>query len=440
MKTNWKKYLEISVAAFMTFAACTLFFFAVLKFKSILSVFGMVAGVLQSIIIGLAIAYLLNPVMVFCEKRMLRFFGDRGELGEKRKNVIRSAAILLALIFGIAIVVTVIGLMLPQLISSIYGIIQDMPVYINRATSWIMELARDYPEIEKYAAETVGALSSKLNEWFTTDVLMAISQYLGYITSGVISVVTTVMDIVVGLIVAVYVLYSKDTFSGQGKKIIYAIFDPDRGNLVLNTIRKSHQIFGGFIIGKIVDSVIIGVLAFVSLSLMNMPYTLLLSVIIGVTNIIPFFGPFIGAVPCVLIVLMVNPIQALYIAIFILILQQVDGNIIGPAILGESTGLSPFWVIFAIMLGGGLFGFFGMILGVPAFGVVYYLIKMALDHSLAKRSYPIDTEQYVHLKEVDEISHSLVMYEENEKENRPKALRFLEKRRQRKQQENKKQQ
>jgi len=417
----------------MTFAACTLFFFAVLKFKNIIAAFGTVAGILQSIIIGLAIAYLLNPVMVFCEKKMNVFFNNNGELGLKGKKLIRSIAIIFALIFGLAIVVTVIWLMLPQLLSSIYGIIQDMPLYISRVSRWLLDLAHDYPELEKYAADIVGAVSSKLNEWFTTDVLMAISQYLGYITSGVISVVSTLMDIIVGLIVAVYALYSKDTFSGQGKKIIYAVFEPEKGNLILNTIRKSHQIFGGFIIGKIVDSAIIGVLAFICLSILDMPYTLLLSVIIGVTNVIPFFGPFIGAVPCIFIVLMVSPMKALYIAIFILILQQVDGNIIGPAILGESTGLSPFWVIFSIMLGGGLFGFFGMIIGVPAFGVVYYLIKMALDHSLAKHDYPIDTEQYVNLKEIDEINHSLVQFEKGEIENRPKPLKILEKRRLRKQ-------
>jgi len=417
------------MAAFMTFAACTLFFFAVLKFKSILSAFGTVAGILQSIIIGLAIAYLLNPVMVFCEKKLNRFFNANGELGIKGTKLIKSAAIVFALIFGLAIVVSVIGLMLPQLLSSIYGIIQDMPLYISRASSWLLELAHDYPELEKYATDIIGAISSKLNEWFTTDVLMAISQYIGYITSGVISVVTTMMDIVVGLIVAVYALYSKDTFSGQGKKIIYAVFEPEKGNLILNTIRKSHQIFGGFIIGKIVDSAIIGVLAFIVLSFMNMPYTLLLSVIIGVTNVIPFFGPFIGAVPAVFIVLMESPMKALYMAIFILILQQVDGNIIGPAILGESTGLSPFWVIFSIMLGGGLFGFFGMIIGVPAFGVVYYLIKMALDHSLAKHSYPTGTEHYIHLKEIDEANNALIQFEKEEIENRPKPLKILEKRR-----------
>lgn len=416
----------------MTFAACTLFFFAVLKFKSILAAFGTVAGILQSIIIGLAIAYLLNPVMVFCEKKLLAFFDSDGTMGSRGRAFMKTTAIIFALLFGIAIVITVIWLMLPQLLSSIYGIIQDMPVYISKASDWIMELVRDYPEIEKYAAEIVGAVSSKLNEWFTTDVLMAISQYIGYITSGVISVVNTLMDVVVGLIVAVYALYSKDTFSGQGKKIIYALFDPNRGNLILETVRKSHQIFGGFIIGKIVDSAIIGVLAFICLSFMEMPYTLLLSVIIGVTNVIPFFGPFIGAVPAIFIVLMVDPMKALYMAIFILVLQQVDGNIIGPAILGESTGLSPFWVIFSIMLGGGLFGFFGMIIGVPAFGVVYYLIKMALDHSLAKRSYPTQTEHYVHLKEIDETNHALVQYEEYEKENRPKNLRIFEKWRQRK--------
>lgn len=424
--------MEISVAVFMTFAACTLFFFAVLKFNSIIDAIGAVAGILESIIIGLAIAYLLNPVMNLCEKNLNRFFGNESTGTEKSNNFIRSVSILFALLFGIAIVATVIGLMIPQLISSIYGIIQDMPVYISKLSGWIIDLSRNYPEIEKYAMEAVGTLSRKLNEWFTTDVLMAISQYIGYITSGVISVVSTLMNVVVGLIVAVYVLYSKETFSGQGKKIVYAIFEPDRGNLVLNTIRKSHQIFGGFIIGKIVDSAIIGVLAFICLSFMNMPYTLLLSVIIGVTNVIPFFGPFIGAVPAILIVLMEDPIKALYMAVFILVLQQVDGNIIGPAILGESTGLSPFWVIFAIMLGGGLFGFFGMIIGVPAFGVVYYLIKMALDYNLHKKTYPIDTEQYIHLKEIDETTGRLIRYEKDEKENRPKTLRIFEKLRKRK--------
>lgn len=432
MKTNWKKYLEVSLAAFATFVMCTLFFFAVLKIKEIMAALGTVAGILESIIIGLAIAYLLNPVMNFCEKKMMELAGKNGPVKEKTKNIIRSISIILALIFGVAIVVAVIGMMVPQLLNSIYGIVQDMPVYISNVSKWIMDLTHDYPMIEQYAVQAVGRLSSKLNEWFTTDLLVAISQYIGYITSGVIAAVSTVMNIVVGLIVAVYVLYSKETFAGQAKKIIYAVFKPETGNLVLGTVRKSHQIFGGFIIGKIVDSVIIGILAFICLTLMDMPYTLLLSVIIGVTNVIPFFGPFIGAVPSILIVLMVSPIKALYIAIFILILQQIDGNIIGPAILGESTGLSPFWVVFSIMLGGGLFGFVGMILGVPAFGVIYYLIKMALDHKLRQKSYPTETAKYINLKEIDETSRRLIQFEPEEKENQPKSLRIFEKIRQKK--------
>lgn len=427
MKDNWKKYIEISLAAFVTFVMCSLFFFALLKIKEIMAMLGMVAGILESIIIGLAIAYLLNPVMNFCEKKIRSLAERRGKIQESTERWIRSISIILALIFGIAIVVTVIGLMVPQLLNSIYGIVQDMPVYISNISKWIMDLTQDNPEIERYAMQIVGRMSSKLNEWFTTDLLVAISQYIGYITTGVIAAVSTVMNIVVGLIVAVYVLYSKDTFAGQAKKVVYALFKPSTGNQILETVRKSHQIFGGFIIGKIVDSAIIGVLAFVCLSIMNMPYTLLLSVIIGVTNVIPFFGPFIGAVPSILIVLMVSPIQALYIAIFILILQQIDGNIIGPAILGESTGLSPFWVVFSIMLGGGLFGFFGMILGVPAFGVFYYLVKMALDHKLDKRSYPTETAEYIHLKEIDEISNQLIQYEPEEKEEKPKTFRFFEK-------------
>jgi predicted PurR-regulated permease PerM len=266
-----------------------------------------------------------------------------------------------------------------------------------------LELARDYPELEKYASDIVGAISSKLNEWFTTDVLMAISQYIGYITSGVISVVTTAMDIVVGLIVAVYALYSKDTFSGQGKKIIYAIFEPDKGNVIFETFRKSHQIFGGFIIGKIVDSAIIGVLAFVGLSALNMPYTLLLSVIIGVTNVIPFFGPFIGAIPCAFLILLVNPMQAVYFGLFILALQQLDGNVIGPHILGDTVGISGFWVRVSITVAGGLFGFAGMLLGVPVFAVLYMLVSDFVSSKLKGKGRPMETGLYQTIRNVEDL-------------------------------------
>lgn len=432
MKNQWKNYLGIGIAVFLTFAACVLLFFILFKFKEISAVIGRIIGILEPILIGIVIAYLLNPVMNFFEKRIRVLLEKTGFTDKKKRTITRSASVALAIVFGVAVVAAVFGLMLPQLITSIYGIAREMPGHVNDLSNWILEMTKNNPSVEKFALEIVNTLAEKLNSWFTSDLIIYISKYLGYVTTGVISAVNTLLNVIIGLIVAIYVLYSREVFAGQSKKMLYAVLKPETANIVLETVRKSNQIFGGFISGKILDSAIIGVLCFICLSIMDMPYTLLVSVIVGVTNVIPFFGPYIGAIPSALIILLVNPIQSLYFLIFILILQQIDGNIIGPTILGESTGLSAFWVVFAIMLGGGLFGIFGMIIGVPAFAVIYYIIKSFLDHILRKREYPVASAEYVHLKEVKKDSHEMVYYEEDEIKNRPRFLKFSLKKKEKK--------
>ena len=424
MKNHWKNYLGICIAAFLTFAACVLLFFAIFKMKEIGAVVGKILGILEPILIGIVIAYLLNPVMNFFEKR-IKLLLEKTQISEKKKKTIaRSGSVALALLFGIAVVVSVFGLMLPQLVTSIYGIAREMPGHINDMSNWVLEVSKNNPALEDMAVNMINKVADKLNYWFTSDLLIYVTKYLGYVTTGVISAVNTILNVVIGLIVAVYVLYSREVFAGQSKKLIYAIFEPEKANIILNTIRKSNQIFGGFITGKILDSAIIGILCFICLSIMKMPYTLLVSVIVGVTNVIPFFGPYIGAIPSTLIILLVNPIQAVYFLIFILILQQIDGNIIGPTILGESTGLSAFWVVFAILLGGGLFGILGMIIGVPTFAVIYYIIKTYLDYILKKKQYPVESQEYVHLKEVEKESHKIIYYEEDEMNHRPRFLKL----------------
>ncbi|MBO5069996.1 MAG: AI-2E family transporter, partial [Roseburia sp.] len=209
----------------------------------------------------------------------------------------------------------------------------------------------------------------------------------------------------------VYVLVSKEKFAAQTKKMIYAVLKPNPANVIVETVRKSNKIFGGFISGKILDSAIIGVLAYIVLVIMKMPDPLLLAVIIGVTNVIPFFGPFIGAVPCFIIVVLNDPWQGLYFLIFILVLQQIDGNIIGPKILGDSTGLSSFWVVFAILVFGGLWGFMGMLLGVPIMAVIYYIVNRIINYFLKKRGLARETEKYTYLIRVDQNTNQMV-YEE----------------------------
>ena len=188
---------------------------------------------------------------------------------------------------------------------------------------------------------------------------------------------------------------TKEKFIGQAKKIIYAIFRPRYGNVVMEVGRKADEVFGGFFIGKIIDSLIIGCICFVSLAILRMPYVALVSVIVGVTNIIPFFGPYIGAIPSAILIFLVDPMKGIYFIIFIIVLQQVDGNVIGPKILGNTTGLSPFWVIFAILLFGGSFGVIGMLFGVPIFAVLYYIIKQVVEHVLKRRHLPEETDEYI---------------------------------------------
>ena len=225
-----------------------------------------------------------------------------------------------------------------------------------------------------------------------------------FVSSFVSNAVSFLKNVFVGLIAAIYMLSSKDTFAAQSKKLIYSVFEVDTANMILENLRFVHKVFGGFISGKLLDSLIIGVITFFCITILNMPYVLLISVIIGVTNIIPFFGPFIGAVPSTMLILLANldnPLKAVYFVLFILVLQQFDGNILGPKILGDSTGLASFWVLFAILVFGGLFGFVGMIVGVPLFAVIYSAISGLVNKSLRKREMSQKTTDYADLDHIN---------------------------------------
>ena len=257
-------------------------------------------------------------------------------------------------------------------------------------------------------------------KWLRTDLLEKANELMSSLTVGVFNIVSELFNLLIGLIVSVYVLFSKEVFMRQTKKMVYALLTPHNANLVLHFTKKSNEIFGGFIIGKVIDSAIIGVLCFVGLSLLKMPYVLLVSVIVGVTNVIPFFGPYIGAIPSAILIFLTNPLQGLYFLIFILVLQQVDGNLIGPKILGNSTGLSAFWVIFAILLGGGLFGFLGMLMGVPTFAVIYYIIQMIINHKLERKNLPQESDYYDEYSYVDDQGNYILSEQHDERKEKDK--------------------
>ena len=413
LDSNLKSYLMIALLVFVVFCCCILVFFLIYRYNGFASGWRKLMKVLQPIIIGLVVAYLLNPVMMFLESHLKTLFSKKIHDEKKVWKMSRGIGIALSLLLLVLVVYGLLMMVIPQLIQSITGMFTSLPDEVEQLSKWIDTQFKGDKETAAFMNDTLDRAASYFENWVQPDVLPQATTYLASITSGVISMVKLLFNTIIGLIVSVYVLMEKEKFIGQSKKIIYAIFKPERGNIIVRTVRKSNQIFGGFITGKILDSVIIGVICYVVLLIMNMPYTVLVSVIVGVTNVIPFFGPYIGAIPSFIIIALANPLQGLYFLIFIIILQQFDGNILGPKILGNSTGLSSFWVVFAILIGGGMFGVPGMILGVPTFAVIYYIVRNIVNYFLRKRSLPDKTDEYIMLVDIDTKTNAM-NYKEKE--------------------------
>ena len=395
------KYIAIAAVAFVTICCCVLFFFLIYRYHGLTAYWQKLVAVLQPIIMGCITAYLLNPVMMFLEKYLLVFFSSRTKTEKKAKKVSRTVATGGALAIFLLLIFLLLDMVIPELITSIQGMATNLPSEINAFVAWSKKTLSGDSKLAEMLGSSLVTATSYLEQWLQSDVLPQVNSYIASITTGVISMVKALFNFVIGLVIAIYLLTTKETFIGQGKKIIYAALPPKFGNHVIKTLRVSHKMFGGFISGKILDSAIIGVIAYVGLAALQMPYSLLVAVIVGVTNVVPFFGPFIGAVPGVILIALAEPVKGLYFLIFVFVLQQVDGNIIGPKILGDSTGLSSFWVVFAILVGGGLFGFMGMLLGVPTFAVIYYLIREIVAYVLRRRRLPEGTADYIRMRDVD---------------------------------------
>ena len=304
----------------------------------------------------------------------------------------------------IVVVVSLSSMIIPQLYSSIVGIINMMPVYFQNVYDWLTEFFVNNPPVEQAILNIYEQSAQYFQSWMETDLMSNLSNFqnfqniekiVGGVSSGVMNVITLTKNMLIGLIVMIYLLNIKESLSAQGKKFIYSVLPLKAANIVVAEFQFIKKAFSGFIIGKLIDSLIIGILCFILMNLFKLPYELLISVIIGVTNIIPFFGPFIGAVPCAILVFLISPKQCLYFIGLILVLQQFDGNILGPKILGESTGLASFWVLFSIILFGGLFGFAGMVLGVPVFAMIYSIIRRLVCYGLRRHKLPTETEVYM---------------------------------------------
>ena len=369
--------------------------YIVMHFSNILTFAGKVTKILEPILCGFIIAYLLNPIMKRIEN-ILFYVTKLNKEDHKIKKRFRVISIFSSLFLASILIFILLNAVLPDLIASIALLVKDLPAKFVTARHWVKTISID-SHVDYMIQKAILESEKYIENWVRTDLLGKFDSFFGTLTNGVFGVLGVLENIFIGVIVSIYLLANKECFNGQIKKVLYAIFPEKTTNGFLEVARDSDRIFMGFLSGKIIDSLIIGGLCFILLSIFHIPYSLVVSVIVGVTNIIPFFGPYIGGIPSALLILLTNTSSGIIFIIIIVILQQIDGNLIGPKILGNSTGLSAFWVIVSILLGSGLFGFPGMIFGVPTFAVIYHIVGRFINTKLNKRHLPTNTEEYTNI-------------------------------------------
>ena len=388
MKINWNsKYNTITAYTLIIICVSILFYFFASQIGSFNVKINYFISVMNPFIIGFVLAYLLNFVLKFYEEKILVKIDSFNKIKQKRKRLI---SIIFTYLTFAAFIYLCFHFVLPQLMESIIGIINQVPKYLKEADDLTRTLMNDLEinsQVAKFAEEKLNAIIEK--------VLAIMGQIVPLVADTVMKLLSSVWNIVLGLIVSVYLLIDKEKFYAISKKIVCALFNKKTSDRIFEITHRSNNTFGRFLSGKIIDSAIIGVLSFILFTIAKMPYVVLISVIIGVTNIIPFFGPFIGAVPCFILILFESPMKSVIFLILIFLIQQLDGNVIGPKILGDSIGISAFWILFSILIFGELFGFVGMVIGVPLFAVIYSIIKENIEYKLKEKNLPTDTKDYM---------------------------------------------
>ena len=379
-----KKYLHWGITAFFVIAGEILLFYILKNLPQIAGALSGLGAILRPFIWGLIITYLFTPLLHGLDRKCPRWL-----------------SVLICEIIVLLILAAFVMLIIPQLYSSLETIVVNSPQYIEKAGQFIDRTFKNNPELEASLSSLAGEFSEGLTGIIKTKLLPSLGSVVSNVTTGVVYVFKVLYNLIIGIIVSAYILARIERFTAGARKILYSIFTIEAAEKIRQGIRFADRAFMGFFSGKLLDSAIIGMLCYIFCALVGMPYAFLVSVIVGVTNIIPFFGPFIGAIPSALIIVLVNPVKCLIFVVFIIVLQQLDGNFIGPKILGSSIGINGFWVMFSIILGGGLFGFWGMLLGVPVWVCIYAAIENAVNRKLQRSELPTEPSEYIHLDYID---------------------------------------
>lgn len=407
-----KRYVTLVKYILMVIAITLLMIVFLFNFGKFAAMFKKVIEVLMPVIWGGVLAFLMNPIMKNLERFLYRFIFKK----RRHKKTVRAISLTLTCILTVAVVTGLFYIVIPEIINSITTIFGNISLWVEQLTEWVTKLFKNNKEIQDKLISVINDYSSDFSSLL--DTLMPI---LENISTSAFGIVNLIKNILLGFIVSIYILAGKETHMGQARKIVFALFSKKTSGKIFEFVSKTNKIFNGFIIGKIIDSAIIGVITYICMTVLGLPYIVMISVIIGITNIIPFFGPFFGAIPsAMLILLSTSSIKDVVVfVIMILIIQQFDGNILGPGILGNSTGLPAIWVVISLFIGGGLFGFVGMVLAVPTCALVYDLIGTAVSNKLTAKKLPSETKEYT-----GEIER---FYKHSKSEKKPLTLEELEK-------------
>ena len=382
------KYLAWGLTIFCVMAALMLLFFAIYRWNYIYNAFITFLNIVMPFIFGLVIAYLMNPFVCFFENKIF----SKVKNGKKRRiKIARVLSITTSSIIFLGCLIGLISFFIPELLKSLDMFIQNSTTYLNNSKDLLIGFFGGRGGIEEFINNNYDTFQKFFVNWLNEGVLNDMMTNLG---NSIFGTLKFLYNFVIGYIISIYVLYDKEKFKAQTKKLLYSLFDDDKINLILENVKYTDRIFSDFFSAKLLDSLIIGVICFVAMLIFDMPYALIIAVVVGVTNIIPYFGPFIGAIPSALLILLVDPTKCISFIIFIFVLQQFDGNILGPKILGGKTGLSSFWVLFSLLIFGGLFGVVGMIIGVPIFSIFYSFINGLLKKRLSNKELPTDSKYY----------------------------------------------
>lgn len=380
------------------------FFFLIYRFDKAAAVLATIYKAIKPVVLGLAIAFLISPIVNFFERVLTKVFIKANAVkrnSKRAKGTVRGISILLALLLVLTVFLLLAMLVIPEFVASMQGLINDLPGYVDITVKKANEFMSNKQQLSEVLLPLVEDITRFIDQWLYTGLSEKVSALATALATGLLGFIGVAYNLIIGIIISVYLLAGKERFLGEAKKLTFAVCSSNKAERLIENMRRINEIFSGAILGKILGSAIIGVICFIFCSLSGIffvgikKYTLVVSVIIAVTNVIPFFGPYIGGIPSVLLILLVSPIEGLIFGVFIICLQQFDCNFLNPKIVGEKVGLPSFWVLFACIVGGSLFGLMGVLLSVPIFAVLYYLVKSYFEERLHKKQLPIDTENYI---------------------------------------------